>query len=183
VRVLFLSTSMSMGGADQQLLSAAREMRSLRPATCSSCPSPRWARWAGSAKPRHSHRVPHMPRGIPDPRGSCGWFGSSSMAADVVTSHMVHANLMPGRCDCWHLCRPGVDHPQYLRGRSALDVRVSADQRPGRPHDIICEAAAERLSATGFVPRELLTVVPNGVERGPFRTCLPARGSLRRSLG
>ena len=28
MRVLFLSTSMSMGGADQQLLSAAREMRS-----------------------------------------------------------------------------------------------------------------------------------------------------------
>jgi glycosyltransferase involved in cell wall biosynthesis len=49
---------------------------------------------------------------------------------------------------------------------------------------IISEAAAERFVQERIVPRDLLTVVPNGVDADEFRKVPPdARASLRRSLG
>ena len=95
MRVLFLSTSMGMGGADSQLLSAARELRarghevrivSLTPLG----PMGLEARDAGI--PTESLE---MRRGRPDPRGLIRLARlARRWRPDVVHSHMVHANLM-----------------------------------------------------------------------------------------
>ena len=95
VRILFLSTSMGLGGADQQLLSAAQVLRargheilivSLTPLG----PMGLEARASGLRT-----ESLEMARGIPDPRGL---YRLAKLARawkpEVVHSHMVHANLM-----------------------------------------------------------------------------------------
>ena len=95
MRILFLSTSMGLGGADQQLLSAAQVLRerghdirivSLTPLG----PMGRQARGLGL-----STDSLEMRRGVPDPRGLARLVRIvRAWKPDVVHSHMVHANLM-----------------------------------------------------------------------------------------
>src|SRR6476661_3719018 len=95
MRILFLSTSMGMGGADSQLLAAAEELQhrghevlivSLTPL------GPMGLRALDLGIPTKSLE---MPRGIPDPRGMVQLYRLiRAWRPDVVHSHMVHANLM-----------------------------------------------------------------------------------------
>ena len=186
MRIFFLSTSMGMGGADSQLISAAHELRgrghevrivSLTPLG----PMGLHARSLGI--PTESLE---MRRGVPDPlalvrlaRLVRAW------QPDVVHSHMVHANLM---ARALRLTTPvpalvSTIHNIYEGGR----LRMAGYRLTNSLVDhmtIVSEAAAERFIRDRIVPKELLTVVPNGVDTERFRTLPPGtRESLRRALG
>jgi glycosyltransferase involved in cell wall biosynthesis len=186
VRVLFLSTSMGMGGADQQLLSGAREMRSRGHEVfivSLTALGPMGLEARGLGLPTESLE---MPRGIPDPRALLRLVRIvRAWRPDVVHSHMVHANLM---ARAMRLVAPvpalvSTIHNIYEGG----PLLMSAYRLTNRLVDhmtIISQAAADRFVRNGIVPKELLTVVPNGVNADAFRNVpAGARGSLRESLG
>jgi glycosyltransferase involved in cell wall biosynthesis len=186
MRLLFLSTSMGMGGADQQLLSAAQVLRSrghevLIVSLTHLGPMGLEARNAGLRT-----ESLEMRRAVPDPRGLMrlvrlvrGW------RPDVVHSHMVHANLM---ARALRLLVPvpvliSTIHNVYEGG----PLWMAAYRLTNGLVDhmtIISEAAADRFITEGIVPRALLTVVPNGVDTDRLRNVpAGARESVRRSIG
>ncbi|MGH7509232.1 MAG: glycosyltransferase [Gemmatimonadales bacterium] len=186
MRILLLSTSMGLGGADKQLLSAAQEMRcrghevlivSLTPLG----PMGLEARELGV--PTESLE---MWRGVPDPRGLMRLIRLvRAWKPDVLHSHMVHANLM---ARVLRLVVPipvlvSTIHNIYEGG----PLRMAAYRLTNALVDhmtVVSEAAGERFVADGIVPRELLTVVPNGVDMDLYRgAASSAAASLRSSLG
>jgi len=186
VRVLFLSTSMGMGGADQQLLSAALEMRSCGRDVFIVSLTPLGPMGLEARSLGIPTESLDMPRGIPDPRGLLRLVRIvRAWRPDVVHSHMVHANLM---ARALRLLAPvpalvSTIHNIYEGG----PLLMSAYRLTNGLVDhmtIISEAAAERFVRDRIVPRELLTVVPNGVNADAFRNVpAGARESLRQSLG
>lgn len=186
MRVLFLSTSMGMGGADKQLLSAAQEMRSrghevLIVSLTPLGPMGQEARGSGI-----STESLEMRRGFPDPRGLARLVKIvRSWRPEVLHSHMVHANLMA------RVLRLFVPVPVMLstihniyEGGPLLMAAYRLTNGVVDHMTIVSEAAAERFVREGIVPRKLLSVVPNGVDTDRFRDVpLGAREALRRSLG
>lgn len=186
MRVLFLSTSMGMGGADQQLLSAAREMRarghevfvvSLTPLG----PMGLEARSLGI--PTESL---DMARGIPDPRGLLRLARLvRAWRPDVLHSHMVHANLMA------RVLRLLVPVPVLVstihnisEGGALLMAGYRVTNGLVDHMTIISEAAADRFVRDRIIPKQLLSVIPNGVNADEFRNVpTGARESVRRALG
>jgi glycosyltransferase involved in cell wall biosynthesis len=186
MRILFLSTSMGMGGADSQLLAAARVMLSrghdvIIVSLTSLGPMGLQARNVGIRTESLDMR-----RGFPDPRGLMRLARLvRAWRPDVVHSHMVHANLM---ARALRLIAPtpalvSTIHNIYEGGR----LRMAAYRLTNGLVDhmtIVSQAAADRFVANGIVPRELLTVVANGVDTDQIRMVpAGARESLRRSLG
>jgi glycosyltransferase involved in cell wall biosynthesis len=186
MKVLLLSTSMGMGGADKQLLSAALEMRSrgrdlmivsLTPL------GPMGQQALTSGIPTVSL---DMPRGFPDPRGLMRLVRLiGAWKPDVLHSHMVHANLLA------RIARLFAPVPVLVSTIHNINeggpLRMWAYRTTNRLVDhmtIVSEAAAERFIAEDIVPRKLLRVVPNGVDTEVFRNVPPGtRKTLRGSLG
>ncbi|HEY8258004.1 MAG TPA: glycosyltransferase [Gemmatimonadales bacterium] len=185
MRILFLSTSMGMGGADKQLMCAAQELQARGHETMIVSltelgPMGLEARSLGI--PTESLEVR---RGIPDPRGLMRLVRiARAWKPDVVHSHMVHANLL---ARAMRLFAPvpallSTIHNIYEGGR----LRMGAYRLTNGLVDhmtIVSEAAADRFVSERIVPRELLTVVPNGVDIDLFRTPPETRDAIRRSLG
>jgi glycosyltransferase involved in cell wall biosynthesis len=186
MRIVLLSTSMGMGGADQQLLFAAREMRArgheiLIVSLTSLGPMGLEARRSGIRT-----ESLEMRRGCPDPRGLLRLIRLvRTWKPDVVHSHMVHANLMA------RALRPFAPAPVLISTIHNIyeggSLRMTAYRLTNFLVDqmtIVSQAAAERFISEGIVPRELLRVIPNGVDMARFRSVSPtARESMRRSLG
>ena len=186
MRVLYLSTSMGMGGADKLLLTAAQEMRSrghevLIVSLTALGPMGLEARSIGV--PTESLE---MPRGFPDPRGLARLVRLvRSWNPDVLHSHMIHANLMaralrllvplPALVSTIHNIYEGG--PVWMAAYRLTNGLV--DQMT-----IVSQAAADRFVTESIIPKELLRFLPNGVDITPFRNVPPgARGSVRRSVG
>lgn len=186
MRILFLSTSMGLGGADQQLLSAAQVLRdrghevrivSLTPLG----PMGLQARSQGLETDSLEMR-----RGLPDPRGLARLVRIvRAWKPDVVHSHMVHANLMaralrmlvpvPVLVSTIHNVYEGG--PLLMAGYRLSNGLVDH-------MTIISEAAAERFVRERIVPQRLLTVIANGVDTERMRNLPPdTRTTLRRSFG
>lgn len=186
MRILLLSTSMGMGGADQQLLSAAQELRcrghevliiSLTPL------GPMGLEARSRGVPTESLE---MRRGVPDPRGLARLVRLvRAWKPDVLHSHMIHANLMartlrllvpvPAVVSTIHNIYEGG--PLWMAAYRLTNSLV--DQMT-----IVSQAAADRFVNEGILPRKLLRVVVNGVNTDSFRNVpAGARESLRHSLG
>jgi glycosyltransferase involved in cell wall biosynthesis len=182
VRILFLSTSMGLGGADQQLLSAAQVLRdrgheirivSLTPLG----PMGLQARSLGLATDSLEMR-----RGVPDPRGLARLVRVvRAWKPDVVHSHMVHANLMarvlrllvpvPVLVSTIHNVYEGG--PLLMAGYRLTNGLVDH-------MTIISQAAADRFVGERIVPGRLLTVIANGVDTDRMRNLPPeGRAALR----
>jgi glycosyltransferase involved in cell wall biosynthesis len=186
MRILFLSTSMGMGGADSQLLTAAQELRNrghdvLIVSLTAIGPMGQQALDLGI--PTRSLK---MPRGIPDPRGLLQLARLiRSWRPDVLHSHMVHANLMARAV---RLIAPvpvlvSTIHNIYEGGWLLMTAYRLTNGLVDHM-TIISEAAAERFIRERIVPRELLRVVPNGVDPALYRPAPPgAREELRQALG
>ncbi|MFL5401335.1 MAG: glycosyltransferase [Gemmatimonadales bacterium] len=186
MRILFLSTSMGMGGADKLLLSAAEEMRShgheiLIVSLMELGPMGLDARKLGI--PTESL---NMPRGVPDPRALIKLTRLvRRWRPDVLHSHMVHANLMARVLRLFVPIPALVStiHNIYEGGR----VLMAGYQLTNGLVDhmtIISQAAADRFVDEGIIPKDLLSVVPNGVDTELYRNVdSDVRESLRRSLG
>ena len=182
MRILFLSTSMGLGGADQQLLSAAQVLRdrgheirivSLTPLG----PMGLQARSLGLATDSLEMR-----RGVPDPRGLARLVRIvRAWKPDVVHSHMVHANLMaralrllvpvPVLVSTIHNVYEGG--PLLMAGYRLTNGLVDH-------MTIISQAAADRFVGERIVPGRLLTVIANGVDTDRMRNLPPeGRAALR----
>ena len=182
MRILFLSTSMGLGGADQQLLSAAQVLRdrgheirivSLTPLG----PMGLQARSLGLATDSLEMR-----RGLPDPRGLARLVRIvRAWKPDVVHSHMVHANLMaralrllvpvPVLVSTIHNVYEGG--PLLMAGYRLTNGLVDH-------MTIISQAAADRFVGERIVPGRLLTVIANGVDTDRMRNLPPeGRAALR----
>jgi glycosyltransferase involved in cell wall biosynthesis len=185
VRVLILSTSMGMGGADQQILSVTEALRArgwdARIVSMTALgPMGLQARRLGI--PTDSLE---MPRGVPDPRGVMRLAALiRSWKPDILHSQLAHANLLA------RLLRPLVPvpvlistiHSTYDGGRFRL-LSYRLTDRLADYTTIISEASAQRYLAAGAVPRDRLRVIPNGVDTGRFRPLPEVRAGLRRELG
>lgn len=186
MRIVLLSTSMGMGGADQLVLSAAQELRSrghevLLVSLTSLGPMGLEARSLGI--PTESLE---MPRGFPDPRGLVRLTRLvRAWRPDVIHSHMVHANLMARAMRLFVRVPALVStiHNIYEGGRLLMaGYRLTNDLADQMT--IVSQAAADRFVREGIVPADLLRVIPNGVDTDQFRDVpASARDSLRRSLG
>ena len=186
MKILLLSTSMGMGGADKQLLSAAQEMRSrgheiLIVSLTALGPMGLEARASGLRT-----ESLEMPRGVPDPRGVLRLVRMvREWRPDVVHSHMVHANLLARLLRVFAPVPVLVStiHNVYEGGRLLMaGYRLTnslADHMTA-----VSQAAADRFVRDGIVPKQLLTVIPNGVDTERFQN-VPgsARESVRTSLG
>jgi len=95
VRILFLSTSMGMGGADQQLLSAAMGLRHRGHEVRIVSLTPLGEMGARARAAGLATESLEMRRGIADPRGLARLVRLvRSWHPRVLHSHMLHANLM-----------------------------------------------------------------------------------------
>jgi glycosyltransferase involved in cell wall biosynthesis len=175
-----------MGGADQQLLSAALGLRdrghevrivSLTPL------GEMGARARAAELPTESLE---MRRGIPDPRGLVRLVRLvRTWRPTVLHSHMLHANLMARALRPFARIPAVVStiHNIYEGGRlRMLGYRLTNGLVDHMT--IISQAAADRFIRDRIVPRALLEVVPNGVDTERYRS-VPAgtRERLRQSLG
>ena len=186
MRVLFLTTIMGMGGADQQLLTIVDGLRArghevMIVSLASLGPMGLEARQLGIATESLGMR-----RGVPDPRGLVRLARLvRAWRPDVLHSHMVHANLLARAV---RLIAPvpalvSTIHSVYDGGL----LRMAAYRLTNGLVDqmtIVSQAAADRFIAEGIIPQELLRVVPNAVDTDRFRSVPPGtRESVRRSLG
>jgi glycosyltransferase involved in cell wall biosynthesis len=186
MRILLLTTSMGMGGADKLLLTAAQTMRSHGNEVSIVSLTPLGPMGLEAQSLGISIQSLEMRRGIPDPRGLIRLAQLvRKWKPDVVHSHMVHANLMARALRL--LVRIPVlistIHNIYEGGR----LRMAGYRLTNGLVDhmtIVSQAAADRFVNEGIVPRRLLTVVPNGVDVDQFRNVpASARETIRRSLG
>jgi len=186
MRVLFLTTIMGMGGADQQLLTIVDGLRArghevMIVSLASLETMGLEARQLGIATESLGMR-----RGVPDPRGVIRLARLvRAWRPDVLHSHMIHANLMARAV---RLIAPvpalvSTIHNVYDGGR----LRMAAYRLTNGLVDqmtIVSQAAADRFIAEGIIPQELLRVVPNAVDTDRFQSVPQGtRESVRRSLG
>lgn len=184
MRIFLLSTSMGMGGADQQILTLARAMRrrghevrivALAPLGPMGIEAQREGIPTESLELRRSPT--DLPRIVKLVRMIREW------RPDVLHSHMVHANLLASAV------RPLVGVPALVSTiHSSNDggrLRMAAYRLAGRLVDrftIISRLAAERYIRIGAVPPERLEVVPNAVDTERFRRRPEARAAVRKEL-
>jgi glycosyltransferase involved in cell wall biosynthesis len=185
MRILLLSTSMGMGGADQQILILARAMRArghdvrivaLAPLGPMGLEAQQEGMQVESLELRKS--VTDIPRILRLVRLVRAW------RPDVLHSHMVHANVLAGAV------RPLTRVPVLIATIHSINdggpVHMAAYRLTSPQVDrftIISQLAAERYVAIGAVPAQRLQVVPNAVDTDRFRRLPQARATLRRELG
>jgi glycosyltransferase involved in cell wall biosynthesis len=186
MRILFLSTSMGMGGADKLLLTAADTMQAHGHEVRIVSMTPLGPMGLEARALGLSTESLEMRRGVPDPRGLLHLTRMvRSWRPDVVHSHMVHANLMA------RMLRLMVRVPLLVstihniyEGGGLLMAGYRLSNGLVDHMTIVSDAAADRFVSERIVPRHLLTVVPNGVDIDRFQTLPPGtRESMRASLG
>jgi glycosyltransferase involved in cell wall biosynthesis len=186
VRILLLSTSMGMGGADQQLLSAALGLRDRGHEVRIVSLTPLGEMGARARAAGLQTDSLAMRRGLPDPRGLARLARLvREWRPAVLHSHMLHANLMARAVRLFTPIPAVVStiHNIYEGGR----LRMLGYRLTNRLVDhmtIISQAAADRFIRDRIVPAALLEVVPNGVDTERYRRVPPGtRERLRGSLG
>jgi glycosyltransferase involved in cell wall biosynthesis len=177
---------MGMGGADKQLLSAAHVLRSRGHEVSIVSLVPLGPMGFEAQRMGIPTESLEMRRGVPDPRGLLRLISLvRSRRPDVLHSHMVHANLM-ARALRLFLSIPvmiATIHNVYEGGRLWMAAYRLTNRLVDRV-TIVSQVAADRYLRERIIPRELLSVVPNGVDPDLFRNVSPAaRPSLRESLG
>jgi glycosyltransferase involved in cell wall biosynthesis len=185
VKVLFLSTSMGMGGADQQLLSAAQLMRTRGHEVRIVSLTPLGPMGLEARRTGIPTESLEMRRGIPDPRGLWRLIQLVRVwRPDVLHSHMVHANLMARVLRLFVPVPVMVSTIHNIYEGGALWMAAYRLSNSLVDHmTIISEAAANRFVSERIVPRELLSCIPNGIDTERFSGVVPGtREVLRRSL-
>ena len=186
MRVMFLSTSMGMGGADKQLLSAAQLMHAQGHDVCIVSLTELGPMGLEARSQGIRTESLDMRRGVPDPRGLIRLIRLvRAWKPDVLHSHMVHANLMARAVRLFARVPVIVSTIHNIYEGGPLWMAAYRVSNGLVDHmTIISEAAADRFVKEGIVPRELLTCVPNGVDTERFRQVTPeTRQALRSSIG
>lgn len=185
MRIFILSTSMGMGGADQQILILAQAMRARGHEVRIVALAPlglmgEEAQRAGI--PTESlgmgRNIGIVPRIFRLVRMIRAW------RPDVLHSHMVHANLLA------RAVRPIARVPALVSTIHSINdggrLRMAAYRLTSGLADrvtIISRLAAQRYVAIGAVPEGRLEVVPNTVDTRRFRPLPHVRAAVRQELG
>lgn len=185
MRILILSTSMGMGGADQQILILAQAMQArghevrivvLAPLGAMGLE----ARQAGI--PIESLDLGRNLGIVPRFFQLVGMI--RAWRPDVLHSHMVHANFIA------RAARALAPVPNLVSTIHSISdggrLHVAANRLTNRLVDrftIISRLAADRHIAIGAVPESRLQIIPNAVDTSRFRRLPDARVSARRELG
>jgi len=186
MRVMFLSTSMGMGGADKQLLSAAQLMHAQGHDVCIVSLTELGPMGLEARSQGIRTESLDMRRGVPDPRGLIRLIRLvRAWRPDVLHSHMVHANLMARVVRLFARIPVMVSTIHNIYEGGPLWMAAYRISNGLVDHmTIISEAAADRFVNERIVPRELLTCVPNGVDTERFRqVATGTRAALRSSIG
>ena len=186
MRVMFLSTSMGMGGADKQLLSAAELMHAQGHDVCIVSLTELGPMGLEARSQGIRTESLDMRRGVPDPRGLIRLIRLvRAWKPDVLHSHMIHANLMARAVRLFARVPVMVSTIHNIYEGGPLWMAAYRISNGLVDHmTIISEAAADRFVNDGIVPRELLTCVPNGVDTERFRQVAPeTREAVRSSIG
>jgi glycosyltransferase involved in cell wall biosynthesis len=185
VRILLLSTSMGMGGADQQVLILARAMQARGHEVSIVVLAPLGQMAEEAARD-----------GIPieslELRRDLGAFSRLRRLVrlvrerhpDILHSHMVHANLLASAIRRFAPVPALIATIHSIKAGGPL--RIAAYRLSSRAVDrftIISRLAAEHYVAIGAIPARLVQVVPNAVDTVRFRKSETARVRLRSELG
>jgi glycosyltransferase involved in cell wall biosynthesis len=185
MRIMLLSTSMGMGGADQQILILARAMRARNHQVRIIALAPLGQMGFEARDEGIPTESLGLQRSITDvPRIFRLVKMLREWRPDVLHSHMLHANLLA------RAVRPLAQVPVLLSTIHSINdggaLPRAAYRFSSRMVDrvtIISRLAAERYVASGAVPADLLEVVPNAVDTERFRRLPHARSALRQELG
>ena len=185
MRIFLLSTSMGMGGADQQILILARSMRArghdvrivaLAPLGPMGLEAQREGIPTESLELKRN--IGDLPRILRLVRMVRAW------RPDVLHSHMVHANLLA------RVVRMMTPVPALVSTIHSINdggrLRMTAYRLTNRFMDrvtIISRLAAERYVSIGVIPADRLEVIPNAVDTARFRRMPEARAAVRKELG
>ena len=185
MKIFILSTSMGMGGADQQILILAQAMQArghevrivaLAPLGAMGLEAQRAGIPTESLDLQRNLGI--VPRFFRLVRMIRAW------RPDVLHSHMVHANLMA------RAARPLAPVPALVSTIHSINdggaLRMAAYRLTSGLVDrftIISQLAAQRYVAIGAVPENRLQVVPNAVDTARFKRLPHARDAIRRQLG
>ena len=185
MRIFILSTSMGMGGADQQILILAQAMQArghevrivaLAPLGAMGLEAQRAGIPTESLDLQRSLGI--VPRFFRLVRMLRAW------RPDVLHSHMVHANLMARAARALAPVPALVSTIHSINDGGAL--RMAAYRLTSGLVDrftIVSRLAAQRYVAIGAVPETRLQIVPNTVDTARFRRLPQARGAIRQELG
>ena len=185
MRIFILSTSMGMGGADQQILILARAMRArghdvrvvaLTPLGPMGLEAQREGIPTESLELRRNAgdlpRIARLVRMIREWR------------PDILHTHMVHANLL-GRA-----VRPLAPVGALVSTIHSISdggrLRMAGYRLTNSLADrvtIISRLAADRYVKIGAVPASRLEVIPNTVDLNRFKPSAEARAAIRKELG
>jgi glycosyltransferase involved in cell wall biosynthesis len=133
----------------------------------------------------------HMRKGVADPSAIL------RLAAlirrnrpDVVNSHMTHANLLARAarpfCPVPVLVCTLHGYKMYSVKSGRCGLREVAHRLTDGLADMttaVCQAAADRYTRIGAVPRRKLVVVPNGIRMAAYRSDWTTRKRVRNGLG
>jgi glycosyltransferase involved in cell wall biosynthesis len=185
VKILLLSTSMGMGGADQQILILARAMRARGHQVRIVSLVPLGAMGLEAREdgiPTESLELRRRPSDVSGLirliRIVRGW------RPDVLHSHMIHANLLARALQPWIRVPALISTIHSIKDGGR--IRVAAYRFTSRLADrvtIISRLAAQHYLDIKAVPPELLEVVPNAVDTDRFQRSPQARTTIRRELG
>jgi glycosyltransferase involved in cell wall biosynthesis len=185
MRIFILSTSMGMGGADQQILNLARAMRARGHLVkiVALAPLGEMGQEANrEGLPTESLEMERNLGVLPRIIRLIGML--RAWRPDVLHSHMAHANLLA------RAVRPLARVPALVSTIHSINdggrLRMAAYRLSNGLADrvtIISRLASERYLEIGAVSRERLEVVPNTVDTTRFRPLPDARGAIRRELG
>jgi glycosyltransferase involved in cell wall biosynthesis len=189
-RVLLVITTLTLGGAETQVVRLALELKRKGWVVAVAClvePTAYVGQLKAAAIPVHSLR---MPRGIPDPRGICRLRSLiRKFNPDVVHSHMVHANLLSrvARLICRFpvlICTAHNLRETSERGGPTWhkELLYRATDFLADTTTIICGAASERYLRIGAVPAGKLRVIHNGVDTEHFSPSKNRRPAARKAL-
>jgi glycosyltransferase involved in cell wall biosynthesis len=189
-RVLLVITTLTLGGAETQVVRLAIELKKngwIVAVACLVAPTAYVGSLNADGIPVHSL---DMPRGVPDPRAI--WRLKSLLRAlnpDVVHSHMFHANLLcrVARLTCSFpvlICTAHNVRETSERGGQTWhkELLYRATDFLADTTTIICKAAFERYLRVGAVPAGKLTVIHNGVDTQYYSPSIERRTAARKTL-
>ena len=190
-KILMLITTLTFGGAETQVVRLSKELKESGFSVAVACmiaPDAYVEELEQSNIPVHSLG---MRRGIPDVRAVFRLRSLIRMfKPDVMHCHMYHANIL-GRITRL-VCRIPVlvCTAHNLKESSEKggptwhkELLYRLTDRLADRTTIICNAAYERYSRVGAVPKAKLTMIPNGVSIENFSPSSERRAAARKALG
>jgi glycosyltransferase involved in cell wall biosynthesis len=190
-KVMMVSNSLGFGGADTQIVSISRTLRSRGwQVTVVSLiePTAHLEALAEVGAPVHSLG---MRPGVPDPRAILRLARLVSLEQpDVVHSHIVHANLLSRLTRCIaHMpalvCTAHNTRENSQRGGPTWhrELLYRLTDRLADQTTIICEAGYRHYVRTKAVPASRLQVIPIGIDCAEFAPSAEKRNQARLDLG